>query len=1000
MVLRTVRSPLSHIPLKLLLILPFVIQVTAAVGVTGWLSLRNGQRAVNDVASQLREEVANRIEQKLCEFLAAPPMVNRLNLEAIQLGYVDINDPDSLYRHFYRQGQEFRAVEAIFFGHANGEFVGSVHFTADRYQQMRASPSQDNSIRFYDLDDSGNPTSLVQETVGWNTQTRPWYRAAVRVGKPVWTDIFTYHAFPVMALPAVMPVYGEDGALLGVLGDNFFLSQVSNFLTTLKIGDTGQTFIMERNGLLVASSALKQPFQMVDNQPERIYTVTSQDPLIRAAAQFLLRQYDGDFNQIRTPIQHVYRLQGQQQYLLVRPFQDDMGLDWLIVVVVPESNFMGQIHANTQQTIILCGLALIVAIASGLFTTRWITRPLWQLSLASQAIAQGDLQQTIPPTGLRELEVLARAFNRMTIRLERSFAALQQSKGDLEKANEELQAQATRFRLIAENMSDLVCLHNPNGKYIYVSPSVEWLLGYGQDELIGQDPYNFFHPLDRKLIRKSSHERVLQGMPSTITYRMRKQSGEYIWLESITRPIFDDRGQIIQLQTASRDVTEQIHMRQQLEYEASHDTLTGLPNRNLLAERLELALEQVLEQQFALLFLDLDRFKVVNDSLGHLIGDQVLLEVSRRLAAVIRTTDFVARLGGDEFIVLIEPVTCLDDALHVVKRVFKSLQRPLTVDGQELFINVSIGVVLGNASYAQAAEVIRDADIAMYRAKARGRACYEIFDPAMHLQAFERLRLENDMHRAIAEHPEEFVLFYQPILSLTERRLKGFEALVRWQHPELGLVSPMEFIPLAEETGLITPLSYWLLLQACRHLYDWQQRLPMGEMTVSVNLSLAQLRDPNFLKQIQLTLKKTGLSGQNLILELTESMLVDNVDETILLLDQLVNQGIAISIDDFGTGYSSLNYLAQFPVHTLKVDQSFVSQMLTNQNQRRIVATIITLAHQLGFQTVAEGIETQEQAGLLKILGCDFGQGYWLGRPQGQKDTEDWLQQYFQRPES
>lgn len=998
MVLRAVRSPLSHIPLKLLLVLPFVIQVTAAVGVTGWLSLRNGQRAVNDVASQLREEVANRIEQKLAEFLAAPPTVNRLNLEAIQLGYVDINDPDGLYSHFYRQGQEFRAVEAIFFGHANGEFVGSVHFTANRYQQMRAGPSQGGSIRFYDMDQTGAPTALVQETGGWNTQTRPWYRAAAMAGRPVWADIFTYHAFPVMALPAVAPVYGEDGTLLGVLGDNFFLSQVSDFLATLTIGDTGQTFIMERDGLLVASSALRQPFKVIDHQPQRIYTVTSQEPLMRSAAQFLLRQYDSDFNRIQSPIQHVYRLQGQQQFLLVRPFQDDMGLDWLIVVVVPESNFMAQIHANTRQTVVLCGLALMVAIASGLFTTRWITRPLWQLSLASQAIAQGDLQQTIPPTGLRELEVLARAFNRMAIRLERSFAALQQSKVDLENANEELQAQATRFRLIAENMSDLVCLHDPEGKYLYVSPSVEWLLGYGQEELIGQNPYDLFHPLDRKLIRKASHERVLQGLPATITYRMRKRSGEYIWLETITRPIFDDQGQILQLQTASREVTEQIHMRQQLEYEASHDALTGLPNRNLLAERLELALERVSEQQFALLFLDLDRFKVVNDSLGHLIGDQVLLEVSRRLTAVIRTTDFVARLGGDEFIVLIEPVISLEDALHVVKRIFKSLQRPLAVDSQELFINVSIGVVLGNASYTQAAEVIRDADIAMYRAKARGRASYEIFNPAMHLQAFERLRLENDMHRAIAEHPEEFVLFYQPILSLGDHRLKGFEALVRWQHPELGLVSPTEFIPLAEETGLITPLSYWLLGEACRHLHDWQQQLPMADVTVSVNLSLAQLRDPNFLQRIQLTLDKTGLSGQNLILELTESMLVDNVDDTILLLTQLVHQGIAISIDDFGTGYSSLNYLAQFPVHTLKVDKSFVSQMLTNQNQRRIVATIITLAHQLGFQTIAEGIETQEQAGMLKMLQCDFGQGYWLGQPQDQKVTQDWLQQYFRRP--
>ncbi len=558
------------------------------------------------------------------------------------------------------------------------------------------------------------------------------------------------------------------------------------------------------------------------------------------------------------------------------------------------------------------------------------------------------------------------------------------------QAELELRHSEERYRLLAENINDLVALHKLDGHYLYVSPSVTMLLGYQPEELLGRDPYDFFHPDDCETILQRSHRKVLTGSSDSVTYRMRHRAGHYIWFETLTRPIISPDGTITQLQTTSRDVTDRIQAQQQLRHEAHHDALTGLPNRHRLLERLTAALQRQASQDhynFAVLFLDLDRFKVINDSLGHLAGDQLLVVVAYKLQSVLRSVDLVARLGGDEFVILLEDITDLQAVIQAIQRIFTQLQDPFMVAGRNVYITASIGLVWGNSRYNQAEELLRDADLAMYRAKSCGRARYEIFDPEMHRQALEQLHLEHDLRQSLDN--QDFVLHYQPIVALDTGCLAGFEALIRWQHPQRGLLQPGIFMETAEETGLITTLDCWALRTACQQLKQWQQQFPhCHHLKVSVNLSAHDLHQPNLLDYVDSVLADVNWLQPCLTLEITESMLIERVEETIELLQDFKKRGIHMSLDDFGTGYASLNYLHRLPLDNLKIDRSFISQMQKGQKNYQIIETILSLSQQLGLHSIAEGIETEEQLHQLRQLGYQFGQGYLFSRPLSAPNLE------------
>jgi diguanylate cyclase (GGDEF)-like protein len=441
------------------------------------------------------------------------------------------------------------------------------------------------------------------------------------------------------------------------------------------------------------------------------------------------------------------------------------------------------------------------------------------------------------------------------------------------------------------------------------------------------------------------------------------------------------------LESTGRELEES---REHFRHTAFHDALTGLPNRSLFTDHLRVALRRAHQNEkylFGVLFLDLDRFKNINDSLGHPCGDELLNLVARRLESCIRQTDMVARFGGDEFAILLDAIQDVSDAVRVGEKVQQAISAPFKLASHEAITTASIGVALSTSGYTEAEDIIRDADTAMYRAKDRGKARCEIFDTAMHTRAVTLLRLESDLRRALEK--DELCVYYQPIVSLSNGELHGFEALVRWQHPEREIISPDDFIPLAEETGLILPIGLRVLRDACNQLRKWQQySLSNRDLVMSVNLSGKQLMQPDLIERIEEVLHESQINPWHLKLEITETVVMENPELAKVTLAKLRSLGVRLSIDDFGTGYSSLSYLNRFPVDTLKIDRSFVSSMNAADENLQIVKTIVTLAGNLGMQVVAEGVETEEQLDQLKSLKCQYGQGFLFSKPLTVTDAD------------
>jgi diguanylate cyclase (GGDEF)-like protein len=449
--------------------------------------------------------------------------------------------------------------------------------------------------------------------------------------------------------------------------------------------------------------------------------------------------------------------------------------------------------------------------------------------------------------------------------------------------------------------------------------------------------------------------------------------------------------------TAAKQALEQENVERQtaqamLEHMAWHDPLTDLPNRAWLMVQLKLLFEKAQQEttyQFAVLFLDCDRFKVVNDSLGHMVGDRLLSQVAQRIKTCLPKNAKVARFGGDEFIILLEAIHHLDEAKILAERIQEELVAPLYIEPHEMYLSASIGIVMGNHEAKHPEDLVRNADIAMYRAKTLGKARYYVFNQALYDDAQKRLQLETDLRRALER--QEFFLEYQPIISLKTNKIEGFEALVRWRHPTKGLIMPNDFIPVAEETGLIVPLGRWVLEKACRQFHSWNTELEKTSVSelskdyipfkMSVNLSVKQFSQPGLIEAIDQIFRDTEFNGTNLNLEITESALMDDPQSAGLLLNELRDRHIQIAIDDFGTGYSSLSYLHQFSVDTLKIDRSFINRLGSKGDGLRIVEAMVLMAQNLDIKVVAEGVESSEQALQLQQLGCDYAQGYWFSKP-------------------
>ncbi|WP_333306215.1 EAL domain-containing protein [Microcoleus sp. K4-C2] len=591
---------------------------------------------------------------------------------------------------------------------------------------------------------------------------------------------------------------------------------------------------------------------------------------------------------------------------------------------------------------------------------------------------------------------------------------------DRKEAESALRQSEQRFRSLIENATDITIILDGEGIFRYISPSVKRILGYAPHQAIGRSALEIVHPDDCAAIAETLHKAIKNPKRSQcpVEYRVRHRNGSWCYVEAVATNLLYDpavKGIVINC----HDITQRKLAEEQLLHDAFHDALTGLPNRSLFTDRLEHALRLAKRRKdylFAVLFLDLDRFKVVNDSLGHAIGDQLLVLIARRLEACMRVGDTVARLGGDEFVLLLEDIDGINEATTVVNRLQKKITSPILLDGHEVFITASIGIALSSGEYLEPTNLLRDADTAMYRAKELGRARHEVFNSSMHAHALRLLQLENDLRRAIESIREpareedspqsapsapsapsalpplsaapQFILHYQPIVNIANSTITSFEALVRWQHPERGLVSPGEFITIAEETGLIVPLGRWVLRTACQQIRQWQQLFPSNPpLSVSVNLSVKQFSQPDLIEYIDQVLAESHLDGSSLKLEITESVLIENSESVTAMLVQLRSRNIHLCIDDFGTGYSSLSYLHRFPTNTLKIDRSFVSRMGGDFDLGKgaidpteIVRSIVTLSHNLGMDVVAEGVEEASQLSILKGLKCEYAQGFFFSK--------------------
>ncbi len=556
-----------------------------------------------------------------------------------------------------------------------------------------------------------------------------------------------------------------------------------------------------------------------------------------------------------------------------------------------------------------------------------------------------------------------------------------------------------RYALAVRGANDGLWDWNVQSGEIYFAPRWKEMLGLRDDEIAGtlEEWHERIHEDDLPAM-KAQIDAHLSGETDHFEnrHRIRHRDGHYLWVLSRGLRVCDASGVATRMAGSQSDISAQVEALQQLEYNAYYDSLTGLHNRAFFMQILATTLNRSHKRgvfRFAVLFLDLDRFKTVNDSLGHLRGDELLVGVSQKLAACLRPGDTAARLGGDEFTVLLDNLEHADVAVRVAERIQHELSQPFSVAGQDIFPSSSIGVVIGTASYAEGEDLLRDADIAMYRAKAQGRARYAIFDEAMHAESLAALRLETDLRRALEK--QEFLVFYQPIISLKDGQISGFEALVRWNHPERGMISPTEFIPLSEETGLIIALDHFVLREACAQMRAWQELFPNRALSISVNLSSKQFTQTDLVSLIKLTLLDTNLPPQTLKLEITEGVLMNNPESAAATLHQLRALGIRLSIDDFGTGYSSLSYLHRFPLNTLKVDQSFVKRMEPSGEARgegsEIVQTIVHLARNLNMDVIAEGIETRDQMEQLRDILCEYGQGYYFSRPVPALDAQQLL---------
>lgn len=896
------------------------------------------QRLTLALAAQWRREIVNRIHQYLKTYFDFPHSVNLLSASVVQtFNLARQTELARVQAYFWQQMQLFDAVSALQLGCASGDYLGILRLEDGPPSLEIRDSSTGGDKHIYLLDEDGiSQRSRIGIAPHYDPRERPWYQEARASAAAGWSAIYQYSTSTSVQLgiTATLPVADENGECWGVLGCNLSLNQIGRFLRELQFGKQGTIFIVEPTGKLVATSSGRAPFTVVDGQAKRTRASHCGDRQVEAAIAHLQREY-GSLEAIDSDGQLEFVLDEELQCLDVKPFRDGRGLQWAIVLVIPEADFSAELAANA-----------------------------------------GD--------PLRD------AYNTLT-KLNRTLEdRVAQRTAALKKSNEALRRSEERWHLALRGSNDGIWDWNIETDEVFYSPRWKRMLGYGTREISShfREWSQRIHPEDSDRALEAVQAHLSRQTPFfTAEYRVRCKDGSYKWVLDRGQALWDETGKPMRMVGSRSDISDRKAAEEKLIHNALHDALTSLPNRTFFLERLQVMLQRARrdpELVFAVLFLDIDRFKVVNDSLGHLAGDRLLVQVGQRLQEYIRSSDLLARLGGDEFAILLEGVQSATNSIAVARRLLSALEEPFSLQGQQFNLGASIGIATShnpatNSTYEQSADVLRDADLAMYQAKHRSSSGWELFDAHMHASMVTRMKLENDLQRALQE--SQLCLYYQPIVCLHAGQLRGVEALVRWQHPEWGLLSPGRFLAIAMETGAIVAVGEWVLREACQQMQLWQaaSRLDV-DATISVNVAGQQFAG-DLVGTVEKALAETGCAPRHLCLEVVEDEIAANAETAIAQLDRLRQLGVQVSIDDFGTGHSSLSRLQDFPADRLKIDRSFIVKMSERPRNRKFVQSIVNIAHSLGLAAIAEGIETAQQQEILREMGCEYGQGYFFSPP-------------------
>jgi diguanylate cyclase (GGDEF)-like protein/PAS domain S-box-containing protein len=888
----------------------------AAILAVGLASLSSFRNQLTSVLIAEQDTLVNRIADNVDQKLLGLKKV--LSASAAEITDADVADFDAAQRYLDRNTGLYAAIDrSIFLFSAEGILLAERPYRPGRR--------------------------------GDNASWRPYIRDTIQQRRPVLSEPFmTNVGDGNMVLVATTPVFAKDGRFIGILTGSIGLTQpgmLGNIAKTV-IGKTGYLFITTADGKLIMHpnrERLSHPAFAPGSNPQ------------------FTRALEGiEGTQLTTD--------GDGREALVS-YRRVSASNWIVGAVYPTDEAFRPVDSLVQRFVGFLLLACVIVLAATWAMTRFVMRPLVSLTSHLRSYSPSDARIAPLPgdTGTGEIHALTAAFNRLTARLhEREDALIETMKS---------------YRLITENSTDLITKHAPGGAIVYASPVAAAVLGVPHTSLIGRSLLELVHPDDYEAVRACFQAVHRERAPRTIVYRARHEDQHYVWLETTLKRMTSPEGEETpELLCISRNIADRKRVEDRLYDLARTDHLTALPNRFLLEERFSDALTQARREGslLAMLLIDIDRFKNINDTLGHGMGDSLLKLAASKLKSCIRECDTLARWGGDEFVLLLPGLQSVDTAVAIAQRCLEVLKQPFCVDGQDLHVSASIGVSASLDATLDAETMLRNADTAMYKAKSRGGDCMVVYSAEMSAGARNRLSMENALFQAVERG--ELRLHYQPQISARTGRLAGVEALIRWQHPEQGLVLPGQFIPIAEETGLIAAIGEWVLNAACMQMRSWYRR-GLPRIPVAVNLSSRQFRQQPLVGTIRAALERSGLEPELLEVELTESLLMDDVTRSKSVLAEVKALGVSIALDDFGTGYSSLSYLKGFQLDTLKIDRTFTAELPGSEVNASIVRATIGLAKGLRLRTIAEGVETRAQADFLAQQGCDLLQGYLFARP-------------------